>query len=194
MEDEADSRYRALLDALPVWAFVVDDAVRVLDLNAAAAQVFTPEGTSVLSRRGGEVLHCLHALDSPAGCGSGPFCPDCAIRNSVAECLRGARISRRRTRVTLVSAGLKRDYELLVSASPMPARGAPRALLILEDMSELSALQDIVPICAGCKRVRDDQEYWRSVERYLRDRLGVDFTHGVCPSCQRKVYAEATDD
>ena len=190
---DEDSRYRALLNALPLWAFVVDDDVRVLDLNDAAAAVFAPEKNLVLDRRSGEVLHCLHSLDSPGGCGSGPFCPDCAIRNSVAECLRGGRVSRRRTKVTLVSAGLKKDYELLISASPMPDGEQPRALLILEDVSELSALKDLIPICAKCRKVRDDREYWRSVESYLRDRLGVDFSHGVCPACQRELYPDTVD-
>jgi len=192
-EQETDPRYRALLNALPLWAFVVDDDVRVLDLNDAAAAVFAPDKALVLDRLGGEVLHCLHSLDSPAGCGSGPFCPGCVIRNSVAECMRGGRVSRRRTRVTLVSDGLKKDYELLVSASPMPDRGRRLALLVLEDVSELSALKDIIPICAKCRKVRDDSEYWRSVESYLRNRLGVDFTHGVCPACQRELYPDTED-
>lgn len=45
---------------------------------------------------------------------------------------------------------------------------------------------------ARCETVRDDREYWRSVES-LRDRLGADFTHGVCPACQRELYPDTAD-
>jgi len=192
-ETAPDARYRALLNAIPLWAFVVDHDVRVQDLNDAAAAVFAPDKTVVFDRRGGEVLHCLHWQDSPDGCGRGPFCPSCVIRNAVGESLRGGHVSRRRTKVTLVSGGFKKEHELLVTANPMPFGTEPLALLILEDVSELSTLRDIIPICAKCKSVRDDEEYWQSVESYFRDRLGVDFSHGVCPDCRKELYPDGTD-
>lgn len=188
--DEAapTSRYRALLNAIPLWAFVVDGDVRVQDLNDAAAAVFAPAKTVVLDRSGGEVLHCLHWQDSPEGCGRGPFCPQCVIRNAVRECLGGGRVIRRRASVTLVSGGLKANYELLVTANRMPWGDEPLALLVLEDVSELSTLRGIIPICARCKQVRNDREYWQSVETYFAEHLGVDFSHGVCPACETELY------
>ena len=192
-EQAVDGRYRALLNALPLWAFVVDRDMRVLDLNDAAAAAFASDDALVLDRRGGEVLHCLHALDAPGGCGRGPFCADCIIRNSVGEAMRGGRVSRRRAKVTLVTSGLKQDHELLVSASPIPGGPEKTALLIIEDVSELTTLRDIIPICARCKRVRDDQEYWTSVEAYFREHLGVGFSHGVCPECHEEMYGEKAD-
>jgi len=192
-EQPPDGRYRALLNAIPLWAFIVDRDIRVRDLNDSAARVFAGDDALVLDRRGGEVLHCLHALDAPGGCGKGPFCPGCVIRNAVGEAVRGGRVSRRRARVTLISSGLKQEYDLLVSASPMPAGPEPTVLLILEDVSELTTLRDIIPICARCKRVRDDREYWTGVETYFREHLGVDFSHGVCPECHDELYGGSAD-
>jgi len=193
-EMTADSRYRALLNAIPLWAFVVDEEVRVQDLNDAAAAVFAPDKRVVLDLTGGEVLHCLHWQDSPQGCGHGPFCSGCVIRNAVGESLRGGHVTRRRAKVTLVSAGLKKDYELLVTANPMPGSAEPLALLVIEDVSEISTLRDIIPICAKCKAVRDDQEYWWSLASYFKEHLGLDFSHGVCPSCQKDLYPATADD
>lgn len=53
--------YQTLIDAIPLMVFVVDEDVRVQDLNAAATAVFGGNGSVVLDRRGGEVLHCLHS-------------------------------------------------------------------------------------------------------------------------------------
>ena len=193
-ETAPDSRYRALLNAIPLWAFVVDEDVRVQDLNDAAAAAFAPAKTVVLDRRGGEVLRCLHALDATQGCGYGPFCPSCVIRNAVKESMGGGHVSRRRATVTLVSAGLKRQFELLITANPMPGTDEPLALLVIEDVSELSTLRGIIPICAKCKQVRNDQEYWQSVETYVTEHMGVGSSHGVCPTCEQQLDPAAADD
>jgi AmiR/NasT family two-component response regulator len=51
-------------------------------------------------------------------------------------------------------------------------------------------LRGVLPICAGCKRIRDDQGDWQHVERYIRDHAEVDFTHGLCPECVAQFYPD----
>lgn len=58
---------------------------------------------------------------------------------------------------------------------------------LAEALDHVKILSDLLPICAWCKRVRDDQGYWRSVESYLKERTGTEFTHGICPECREKV-------
>ena len=190
MKDSLDSHERTLLDAIPLAIFVVDEDVRIHDLNRAAATVFGLEKTIILKRRGGEVLHCLHSSDVPEGCGRGPFCQDCVIRNSVTASLRGQAVTRKRAKVELLMAGNKRDLELLITASPLPSKDRPLALLIIEDISEISTLRDLIPICANCKKIRDDRAYWQSVESYFNIYIGVSFTHGICPACMGELYPE----
>lgn len=50
-------------------------------------------------------------------------------------------------------------------------------------MAEVRILQEIVPICSYCKRVRNDANYWLSVEAYIAQRTNTRFSHGICPSC-----------
>jgi len=57
----------------------------------------------------------------------------------------------------------------------------------LENVEKLEAL---VPVCAWCNSIRDDQDYWRSVEDFLKSR-GLDLTHGICPDCDEKLAREA---
>lgn len=53
---------------------------------------------------------------------------------------------------------------------------------------EINKLRGILPICASCKKIRDDKGYWTQVEIYISDHTGTEFTHGICPECAQKIY------
>lgn len=54
-------------------------------------------------------------------------------------------------------------------------------------LSQVRVLQGLLPICSYCKKIRDDRNYWQSVENYIGDRTGAAFSHGICPDCFKKV-------
>lgn len=55
---------------------------------------------------------------------------------------------------------------------------------------QIKTLRGIVPICASCKKIRDDRGYWNQVEVYVRDHTEAKFSHGICPECEQKLYPE----
>jgi len=55
---------------------------------------------------------------------------------------------------------------------------------------EIKTLQGIIPICSKCKKVRTDEGQWRQVEAYVRDHTEADFSHGICPECEKGLYLE----
>ena len=57
-----------------------------------------------------------------------------------------------------------------------------------EALANIKTLSGLVPICAGCKQIRDDKGYWSQVEIYVAKHSGAKFTHGICPDCARKLY------
>ncbi len=57
-------------------------------------------------------------------------------------------------------------------------------------LTQVRQLEDLLPICSYCKRVRDDQDYWHQIESYLHTHTGADFTHGICPECFKKLTEE----
>jgi len=57
-----------------------------------------------------------------------------------------------------------------------------------EALTKLKTLQGLLPICAACKKIRDDQGYWHQVEEYISQHSGAEFTHGICPDCIRTHY------
>ena len=61
-------------------------------------------------------------------------------------------------------------------------------------LKEVRSLKGIVPICASCKNVRDDQGYWNRVETYLNEHTEAEFSHAVCPDCMKRLYPQFKDD
>jgi transcriptional regulator with GAF, ATPase, and Fis domain len=55
---------------------------------------------------------------------------------------------------------------------------------------QVKTLQGMLPICAHCKKIRDDQGYWQQLEAYISQHSGAKFSHGVCPDCLKEHYAE----
>ncbi|MBI3118114.1 MAG: hypothetical protein HYZ00_05490, partial [Candidatus Hydrogenedentes bacterium] len=57
-------------------------------------------------------------------------------------------------------------------------------------LTEVKTLEGLLPICSGCKRIRDDRGYWNEVEDYFQRHTGADFSHGLCPDCAQRLYPE----
>jgi CheY-like chemotaxis protein len=59
-----------------------------------------------------------------------------------------------------------------------------------EALANVKVLRGLLPICASCKKIRDDKGYWEQIEVYIRDHSDADFTHGLCPDCIKKFYPD----
>lgn len=57
-------------------------------------------------------------------------------------------------------------------------------------LSEVKTLRGLIPICSGCKKIRDDRGYWEKIESYLGRHSDAAFSHGICPDCMDKYYPE----
>jgi AmiR/NasT family two-component response regulator len=57
-------------------------------------------------------------------------------------------------------------------------------------LAKVKQLSGLLPICANCKKIRNDQGYWQDVAVYVRDHSEADFSHGICPDCMKKLYPE----
>lgn len=189
-EPPAGEFLRAVLDANPSFVFVVDEDVRIIEFNRAAGQLLSPDREQVLRQRGGDALRCLHAAETPEGCGHAPYCRTCVVRNSVQEAFHGQSVVRRKAKMELLSGGKARDVYALVTASPFRFGKQPLALLVIEDITELEEIRRIIPICSKCKKIRNDQQYWADLESYFKEHMDLDFTHGLCPECFQDLMEE----
>jgi len=85
----------------------------------------------------------------------------------------------------------------VVTATPVRThRGSIVADLVMisditaqkEAQEEIRRLTGLLPICAQCKKIRDDKGYWSRVEAYIEEHSDVQFTHGICPDCAKELY------
>ena len=86
-----------------------------------------------------------------------------------------------------------RKIETLLSGDKVEIGGQDCLLSVITDITEhkrmqkeVRTLSGLLPICAWCKKLRDDEGYWKSVEQYIGERTKAEFTHGICPECNKK--------
>jgi PAS domain S-box-containing protein len=59
-----------------------------------------------------------------------------------------------------------------------------------ETLSKVKTLSGLLPICASCKKIRDDHGYWQKLETFVREHSGAEFSHSICPDCMRLLYPQ----
>ena len=74
-------------------------------------------------------------------------------------------------------------------------KNAENALLqernkLQDALAEVKRLSGLLPICSSCKKIRDDNGYWKQIESYIREHSEADFSHGICPECAKKLYPD----
>ena len=63
-----------------------------------------------------------------------------------------------------------------------------------EALSNVKLLSGMLPICANCKKIRDDKGYWKRIETYIRDHSEAEFSHSICPQCMESLYPQYVEE
>jgi len=179
--------YRTIIDHLPMPVFIVDDDVRIHMHNNAARSLLPPDPSVVYRTRFGEALDCIHSAD---GCGRGEHCHECPIRSSVKISGSDVDVCRLHSELELHGAGTARTLTVLVTTSPIVFDDGALYVVVLEDVTELTRLRKLVPICADCKSVRCADGSWHSIEEFMSESMHTSLTHGLCPACAERTRRE----
>ena len=131
---------RALFDAMPLPVFIVDKDVTILEHNAAASRLFVDDQRTRKQLRGGDVLKCLHATESPGGCGRSPACSRCGLRGAVNMACQGQAINRQWLEMEVNQPGQPAEVNLRVSlrvsCQPFNYGKSTLVLLVLEGLND----------------------------------------------------------
>jgi len=80
----------------------------------------------------------------------------------------------------------QKNQELVASKTNLE-----ESLKRLEEASRnIKILSGLIPICASCKKIRDDEGYWHQIEQYINEHYDAVFSHGLCPACAKKMYPD----
>lgn len=175
---------KKLLDSIPAVIMVLDKDLKLVFRNTESGGLLLNASPS--GGKFGDVMGCVNSSEALGGCGKSKICKRCAIRKWVAAAIAGKGVRRGRVIYKRRSGG---TLPMLVTAMPFDYKDAGLSLVVIEDIGELEELRSLLPICFGCKKIRDDANYWQSVESYIEDHMAdVKFTHGICPKCAKRLY------
>ncbi len=86
------------------------------------------------------------------------------------------------------------DLRLALAERKRVEEEREQLIIQLQDsLSKVKTLSGFLPICASCKKIRDDKGYWTQIEAYIRDRSEAEFSHGLCPDCSKKLYGDLSE-
>jgi len=131
---------RILMDSVPCGLFVVDGEGRVMAVNNTLERVLGVTEQAIVGKGSGETLGCLHASETPEGCGSGEYCKDCECRKLALTAISGNQKLNANVYFQLIIDGQVRDLTMLVSAVPFTFNNKRFAVLIIADITRLSSI------------------------------------------------------
>jgi PAS domain S-box-containing protein len=198
----SEERFRSVMDNIAVGVSVISPDMKILSLNATMKKWFPRIEVS-------QKPVCYEAFNDPPGKEVCTYCPT----------IQTLKDGDRHESVTTTPAGDGfRSYRVI--SSPLFGKDGKiiAAIEMVDDITERTraekelrrysseleksnkALQDaladvrilggMLPICSSCKKIRDDKGYWSQIESYVSEHSGAEFSHGICPECEKKVYEE----
>lgn len=97
-------------------------------------------------------------------------------------------------RINQLLAGKNAELALEIAERKELEQDRERLIVQLQEaLAEVKTLSGFLPICASCKKIRDDSGYWEQMEAYLTAHADVTFSHGICPDCAKKLYGDFID-
>jgi PAS domain S-box-containing protein len=197
---ESEERARAVIEALEEGIVFEGTDGRLSGWNAAAERIL---------QRSAEELHGLNTRDlrwGPIRDDGSPFppaeFPGAVTLRTGQPCSRvimglerpsGEVVWLEINSQPLLRPEIEKPYGVVVSFTDVTARRRreqEREADLADTLAKLRILRGLLPICASCKRIRDDQGDWHQIESYVRDHSEAEFTHGVCPDCMEQLMAD----
>lgn len=182
--NEKLSFFKVLFDAVPISVFIIDQAGDVAMVNKMGQKLLRVADGATYPQSGGLLFHCIHSTE-PGGCGSTVHCHDCIIRNTARTALAEEGVIRNKGYYDVWNGTDIVRMTLLITAAPLLSGGKHFVAVIAEDVSNVTELGGLLPICCSCHSIRNGDGYWTRLEEYIRNHSEADFTHDICPDCER---------
>jgi len=191
---ESEARVRALLASTASPIILLSTDMKVHQFNQEAEQVFGWKREDIL------LQDFLEALVPPPEVGRVMGALEQTLGGEVVRDLESPMLARDGRRLTLhwncapLEDASGQALGIIISGQDISERKlaeTERERLIAEltaALAQIKTLSGLLPICAHCKKIRDDSGYWRQIETYVEQHSLAEFSHGLCPDCAQKHY------
>lgn len=194
----SEKRFRDIASSLGEGIYLMNERGQVAFMNSEAERLLGWTEAELMNKNIHDIVHNRKPDGTPLAL------EDCKMRNVI------------KTGVRYVSRDdlfMRKDgttFPIAVISSPMVEGGKiigaisafsdisepkrmeqeqERLILELENaLATIKTLRGMLPICASCKKIRDEKGAWKEVEAYIGERTDAQFSHGVCPECMKKLY------
>ena len=187
---ESELRLKTVLDTIQAGILVIDPSSHtIVGVNAAAGKMIGAPREHIL----GSVCHAYICPDEKGQCPVTDLGKTLENAERVLLTARGERVPVLKTVVSVTLAGREHLLESFLDITARKRAEEERERLILElqeALAEVKTLSGLLPICASCKSIRNDQGYWQQIEAYIKEHSKAEFSHSVCPKCAEKLYPE----
>ena len=205
---EGEERYRRLFDSLPVSVYVVDKDGIIADVNPyhvrhmGGGKLRREDyvGKSALERESllaagltEDIRRVLKGIPLTA---ETVHFPRMSGGKEGYVTMRGVPIRRGREVVGAIFISVDitnlkvAQAELRLHKESLEQLVETRTAELQDALAKVKTLSGFLPICVNCKKIRDDKGYWTQVEEYLHTHSEVEFSHGLCPDCLKKLYPQ----
>jgi PAS domain S-box-containing protein len=181
-----------LVDSMPDGVLVIDRQGRIADLNSAMERTLGLDGQEIIGQPARRILERWRGFFEQLRVNEETALEIC-VDQGEPEFHYDLRISPIRSRKGELGGWLVvlRD----ITARKRLEQERTRLLDELQDaLTQVKTLTGLLPICANCKKIRDDQGYWHSMEAYLTVHSDAELSHGICPECMTRLYPEYAGD
>jgi PAS domain-containing protein len=163
-----------IFNNLNTLVYIIDQNYKIVDFNNAFAEHVKLSRKNIV---GQPCYKLSHNSDIPCWKMEHTICP---ARNAFEK----------NKKCRTIHKHFSKDKVVVEEVVSTPIENAQYVLEEYRNLSDLLGLdQGILPICAGCKKIRDSHGDWHQIEGYFHNKTGTDFSHSICPECKKHFYS-----
>lgn len=186
-----NKEWEKIFDSIHDWVCIIDLDSKILRSNKKGQEYFSLPITKIIGQK---CCKLIHGTDKPLDA-----CPLLKMLNTRER--ESVEIQILDGRWMMITVDPIFDDEGYIIKAVHITRDITRRIMIQNEKEQLilelqkalakvTLLSGLVPICASCKKIRDDKGYWTQIENFIQKYASVDFSHSICPDCAKKLYPD----